>query len=275
MSKQPETLQRRTGRRHWHLASLRFFVMLVITAAGAICCEIGFTQTTSDTDAVRAAADALDRYDSLPWYDAGQDRIQRIDVERPKDFENRHSRWQKKSTTWNWPDLSWLGPTLQIVLWVVFGLLLGLLAYAMVRVFLLHDLMSPVDGTNTRRIQTADADRVDSLPFHLARPQVDLLEETKRLYNDRRYGEAIVYLYSYQLIKLDQHHVIRLTRGKTNREYLWEVRRRSSLRDLLETTMLAFEDVFFGDHPLEQSRFDSCWNGLAEFHREIEAEATG
>jgi hypothetical protein len=145
----------------------------------------------------------------------------------------------------------------------------------MIRVFLQHDLMSPVGGANMKRIRTADADRVDSLPFQLARPQVNLLEEATRLYKDGRFGEAIVYLYSYQLVKLDQHQVIRLTRGKTNREYLWEIRRRSALRNLLEVTMLAFEDVFFGDLPLDQSRFDSCWDGLEEFHREIGAEATG
>jgi hypothetical protein len=29
--------------------------------------------------------------------------------------------------------------------------------------------------------------------------------------------------------------------------------------------MIAFEDVFFGDHPLERARFESCWLRLGEF----------
>jgi hypothetical protein len=29
--------------------------------------------------------------------------------------------------------------------------------------------------------------------------------------------------------------------------------------------MVAFEDVFFGNHPLDRNRFESCWTRLDEF----------
>jgi hypothetical protein len=39
---------------------------------------------------------------------------------------------------------------------------------------------------------------------------------------------------------------------------------------MLDRTMVAFEDVFFGRHPLERQRFESCWGRLDEFHRRLD-----
>ena len=36
--------------------------------------------------------------------------------------------------------------------------------------------------------------------------------------------------------------------------------------------MVAFEDVFFGEHSLSRSRFESCWNQLEEFHEGVEQQ---
>jgi hypothetical protein len=115
-----------------------------------------------------------------------------------------------------------------------------------------------------------DIDRVESLPFQLKAPQTDLLSEARRHYEAGNYKDAIIYLYSYQLVELDKHQLIRLTKGKTNRQYLREIRRRGDLFGTLQTSMLAFEDVFFGNHSLERGRFESCWNGLDAFHRSLE-----
>ena len=46
--------------------------------------------------------------------------------------------------------------------------------------------------------------------------------------------------------------------------------RRGDVFDLLRVTMLAFEDVFFGNHPLERGRFESCWSRLDAFHHSLE-----
>ena len=62
---------------------------------------------------------------------------------------------------------------------------------------------------------------------------------------------------------------IRLTRGKTNRQYLREIRRRPRLVELLEMTMIAFEDVFFGHHALGRARFESCYHRLDEFETQV------
>ena len=63
---------------------------------------------------------------------------------------------------------------------------------------------------------------------------------------------------------------MRLTKGKTNRQYVRELRREIDLKSILSNTMLTFEDVFFGNYPLERSRFERCWNRLEEFHGLLE-----
>ena len=119
-----------------------------------------------------------------------------------------------------------------------------------------------------------DVDRIEQLPFAVKRPQSDLLGEARRHYEQGNFAEAIIYYFSYQLVELDKHQVIRLTKGKTNRQYLGEARRAPDLRPLLEDTMVAFEDVFFGHHDLERSRFEACWNRLAQFQKSLAGGTT-
>ena len=114
--------------------------------------------------------------------------------------------------------------------------------------------------------------RLGQVARHLLRRRIrqtwpDLRGEAERNYREGNYREAIVYLYSYLLVQLDRRQVIRLTKGKTNRQYLREVRQRPELVPIFEPTMIAFEDVFFGDHPLSRGEFEKCWDRLDEFHR--------
>ena len=57
----------------------------------------------------------------------------------------------------------------------------------------------------------------------MAAGRLDLLAEARRHYQAGNYGAAIVYLFSFQLVQLDQRQIIRLAKGKTNRQYLREV----------------------------------------------------
>jgi hypothetical protein len=117
---------------------------------------------------------------------------------------------------------------------------------------------------------SSDVDRVENLPFTLDRPTGDFLDEARRLYDAGRYAEAIIYYYSYLLVQLDRRHVIRLAKGKTNRQYLREARRLAPVAGVLEPTMVAFEEVFFGHHPLPRERFEQCWERREAFLRELE-----
>ena len=107
--------------------------------------------------------------------------------------------------------------------------------------------------------------QVENLPFQLDGPPPDLLSAARQAYEDGDYRQAIIFLFGYQLIRLDNIQAIHLTKGKTNRQYLRELAG-PNLRGILARSMVAFEEVFFGGLPLEQAAFESCWNDLEMFH---------
>jgi len=201
--------------------------------------------------ATQAGAEALDRSGRYPWYDAEADDLRRVEVE-PQ---------QQQSA----PTTSVGGNLAQTLAWTLLATLLVMIAALLIAAFL---------RAESRLVQTeaeeddgrTDVDRVEALPFKVRSPQGDLLSEARRHYEQGNYGEAIIYLFSHQLVQLDRHQWIRLARGKTNRQYLGELVVGSKLQSLLEQTTLAFEDVFFGHHPLERARFESCWSQLSAFN---------
>ena len=111
---------------------------------------------------------------------------------------------------------------------------------------------------------------MEALPAALPLPKGDLWSEIERLYQAGDYNRAIVYLYAFQLIKLDQHQCIRLAKGKTNRVYVQELSSRPELQGLLARTMIPFESVFFGGHPLDRQAFEACWREAETFRRLVE-----
>jgi hypothetical protein len=110
------------------------------------------------------------------------------------------------------------------------------------------------------------------------RDQSDLLGQARRYYEAGNYAEAIIYLFSYQLVELDRHGFVHLERGKTNRQYVREAQRApeaksGGLHKILDQTMVAFEDVFFGARDLDRRRFEQCWSRLDEFQSLLGAAA--
>lgn len=265
------------------VAGRRFAALLLL----AVCCAAwGAPRITAQEaefdpeQAVESGRKALRNSNSYPWYDAQNDELRRIDVRPDKSAENlnRKSQWQSKPATprttpnFTWPTFpTWLFRLIQVVL-VIGGLLIfGLLVWLIVRAFLnqeANDEAAP-SGADVPEAR-GDVDRIENLPFQVKRPQSDLRGEAEQQYRDGNYREAIIYLYSYLLVQLDRRQVIRLTKGKTNRQYLREVRQRPELVPIFEPTMIAFEDVFFGDHPISRAEFENCWNRLDEFHRLLE-----
>ena len=49
-----------------------------------------------------------------------------------------------------------------------------------------------------------------------------------------------------------------------------ETRNRPLLRAVLETTMVAFEDAFFGNKTLSREMFERSWSRVNEFRLELE-----
>jgi hypothetical protein len=230
--------------------------------------------------AVEAGHQALRDSGDLPWYDPETDGLRDLHAKtrQNEDTDTRKHGWEwelpKRNTT---PRVNWQFPTIwefvqytAIVLLVVLviGLVILLLRYFLKQE---EELGSP-GAAQAFEDQQSEVDRVEQLPFVVRRPGGDLLSEARALYEQGRYGEAMVYLYSYQLVQLDRHQVIHLAKGKTNRQYLREVRQAPQLRDILHTSMIAFEDFFFGRHDLNRMRFEQCWQRLDEFHGALEQQ---
>lgn len=252
------------------MAHTRIIALLVLMGLTR-CPTPLLAQAESPAAAEPVAEAAVETLADFPWYDAEKGELRRLDVEPPKDLKNRDSKWLFTQPNWTFPD--WLMLLLKILAWTALVMVIAAIAYFMARAFM--DLESRMAGGGVAGQDLAlggDVDRVDSLPFQLKRPRGDLLEEARRLYEEGRYSEAMIYLYSYQLVQLDKAHVIRLSRGKTNRQYLREIRRRSNLFELMQHSMVAFEDVFFGNHPLGRASFESCWSQLDDFHHQLDPE---
>jgi len=205
---------------------------------------------------VQAGRDAFGSGWQYPWYDSATDDVRRV----------------KTRGTWDWPEATWSAGNwqfdwIQFVFWIFIALLLGILAYFLIRAYLnREDRLVLSEAEEAKVNEIGDAERIAALPFNV-KQGTDLLEEARRHYQAGRHGQAIVYLFSHELVELDKRQRIRLTKGKTNRQYLREIGSAGALRTLLEQTMVAFEEVFFGGRPLDRARFESCWNRLDEFDR--------
>lgn len=221
--------------------------------------------------AVEAGREALDRSIwQYPWYDAKSDDVRPIRVSEPwRGWEWLADRlgaffdWLRRLFTFRGGRLgsmTWL----EWVVWAVILALLAVVAYLLVRAWRRQreDELRPAavggesDAVDQRR-------RVEALPSAVERG--DLLGAAQECYEAGRYGEAIVYLFSHQLVQLDKNQLIRLAKGKTNRQYVRELGRRLPIRQLLEQTMVTFEDVFFGNHSIDRRRFETVWSRVGEF----------
>jgi hypothetical protein len=272
-------LAMRTNRANAKRAILLGGAMLIF--ALGLLTAVSHGQTADAQRAVEAGREALDGQTDFPWYDADTDSIRSVDVKESKEAAaHRNSTWQAKPAKSQTTNLRWSGWTVlweivRTVFWIVLILLFALLIYLLVRAFINAEALSEAAAQDAKSEPVrSEEDLIENLPFDVNRPQTDLLGEARRQYEQGAFGEAIIYLFSYQLVKLDQHGFIRLTRGKTNRQYLREIVSRPVLHETLDRTMVAFEDVFFGRHRLERQRFESCWSQLDEFHRRLD-EAWG
>ena len=244
---------------------------LVLLLAGLFLLATSSAAEGESDEAVEDARESLGSRGAFPWYDREADAPRPLRLKTVEDdSENRASNWQPApatGTTARPPNLSWLGRILQIMGISALVALLVLAVVFITRAFLSGEVM---ETAGSKVVETGhDVDRVEHLPFQLRKPTGDFLSEARRLYEAGDYSQAILYLYSHFLVQLDRQHVIRLAKGKTNRQYLRETRSRPVLHQILEITMVSFEDVFFGHHKISREQFEASWNRLSEFEAEL------
>jgi hypothetical protein len=238
-----------------------------------IVCTMGAGAYGNDKiDWVAEGAESLARTARFPWYDRNRDEVRPIHPLPSRDLSgNRHSTWedaaQTSSQTWNFSRAVQItNSILSALAWFTLALFAGLLAFALGWAFLKREA-SQAQPTSRRRFAVEDvAFQIEQLPFALDAKQLDFLAEARRCFEAGDYQRAAVYLFSYQLVYLDQHQLIRLERGRTNRQYLSQLRHNPQLQTLFEPTMVLFEEVFFGGswkpHGNASMPFISSWSRI-------------
>ena len=246
-----------------------------------ICATLVSAAAVQPDPAVTAGRQALDAWwwRSYPWYDKAADSVAPVDVSDP---------WYMKLAFWDWfewPDWQWSGispgglrwPTtlMQWVAWIGIAAVLAMLVYWMIRAYRQREPARRKQKPKGAKGDSAadDRRRAEALPVGAPRVPDDLLGEAQRRYEQGDYRQAIVYLFSHQLVELDKSHLIRLTKGKTNRQYVRELGRSVPLGGLVYETMRVFEDVFFGNYALDRARFESCWRRMDEFDTLVAGES--
>jgi hypothetical protein len=244
---------------------------------------------SAETEAVDSAREAFEASGSIPWYDPETDGPKPLKVPpyRTADDPNRRSNWEYTAGPGWTPPTPKTGTTTARPVSGLFGfslfnligislllLLLGGLCVYLAWAFFKDDTEESSVPLGGAAPSVGGIDRVSELPLQVGNVRGDFLSAARREYEAGNYSQAVIYLFSYQLLALDRHQLIRLARGKTNRQYLREVRPRPELRSVLEQTMIAFEDVFFGKHAISRHRFESCWDRVDDFHRLLEHSAS-
>jgi hypothetical protein len=236
-----------------HVSTLGLSLLLMVH----VCAGSLFAAAPEGEEAVESGKEALNQYWEYPWYDAQQDKAAPVDV-KPAPPPTQYT---------NTTSFAWIPTALMYLGWTILVLLLVAVVYFMLRAELnrIALLVPPPDAAGESG--PINPDRVEELPFKLVQTDKDFFSTAEEYYREGDYSTAILYLYSYQLLELDRAQIIHLTRGKTNRQYLRETRRHSAAGPLLEPTMVAFEEVFFGHHPLSRERFETCWSAMPHFKK--------
>lgn len=111
-----------------------------------------------------------------------------------------------------------------------------------------------------RALDEQTKQRIAELPAELRQTNVSPRSELERLMRIGDFDHAIVFLYGHQLLMLDRVGSLRLSRWKTNNQYLRETRHSDpSVGDQLRVTVDAFERSYFGKHALDRTQFDRLW----------------
>ena len=258
-----------------HAMAWRIAVVLILLS---LCFSVSIRSEEVE-DSELKVREAL-RQERFPWYDKSADDVRVVPFRVSTDAEarSRHSTWVKgtasaraNSRLSGWSGVSGLFDS---DVWSAVASAVGILLLLGVVVLLVwtfvkllnkeNDHDEDIEETHAESVRVQN--QIDKLPFDLAEPTRDLLTAARRSYESGDIRQAIIYLFGYQLVHLDSVQAIQLEDGKTNRQCLSELTG-SKLHAILERTMLAFEDVFFGELPLEPAVFAQCWNDLDRFHQ--------
>ena len=224
--------------------------------------------------AEQPTVDAMKEIGQSPWFDPEKQAIVPVPLrDTSSDTQHRDSRWLpkaervKKQSSNSSGAIGSGSQSGSFYGWLVVGLGFVMIAGAILYAFskLDPDGIAVLPGTQRNQGVVVDLQtlqRIRELPLELRRTDVDLRTEAERLMNLGQFDEAIKCLFGHQLLILDRHGYVRLSRGKTNGRYVAETRKDSPpAASLLRATVMAFEASYFGRHTPTVDLFRQLWQG--------------
>ena len=219
---------------------------------------------------------------SMPWIDQDSGQVSPVGIETRKPAWTRdRSSIPKKiikqkaaappppaaANPGTGGGLEGLGPVLVYGLATVgVVLLIGLIIY----VFMTSRIDVDSDTVSSRSDRSL-AESIRHLPFEMDVKKGDFRHQAEMAYQAGDFRTALVFLFSHVLVTLDQAKLVRLKKGKTNRQYLRELSPNLPLVRYYGDVMVPFEQTFFGDYPITKEVFESCWRGLDDFQHSVDA----
>ena len=261
-------------------------VLSKLTFVGVLLFAIGSCCNAVAQGSIEEGRNALSKK-AYPWYDVDNDGVRRVDFQPRPDSRsvNRNEipvYQPTESEPWDWGDWNWnwggkfrgapggagaangVGALVWAALITLILIVVGILIWAVSQ---MDSNPLPDEIAPKRSVEES----IKHLPFELESSGGDFRERSQAAYKNGDYRKAITYLFSHVLVSLDQKGLIRLRKGKTNRQYLRELRSYRPLANYYQRVMVSFEATFFGDHEIGQGEFESCWNQLDQFQSGVES----
>ena len=161
-----------------------------------------------------------------------------------------------------------------VFVWTAVGALIGLLIGLLVWVIMNSRIEMELGSDDISRPDRSIAESIRHLPFEMDVAKGDFRQQAQAAYQSGNFRMALIYLFSHVLVTLDQAKLVRLKKGKTNRQYLRELSDSPPLASYYGDVMVPFEQTFFGDYPVTKDVFDNCWRGLDDFQSTVQAART-
>ncbi|QEG40691.1 DUF4129 domain-containing protein [Roseimaritima ulvae] len=281
------TLARAWGR----TSSPRSAASLLILLATALSAA---SQETSVPTAAEVESNIAESVGDTAWYDSETQQLRPVTVrERIDDASNRNSRWLPKPERVSRANPAAGGggggatgvgtsSASNIIGWVLMTFLAVLMIGVLVYFFSKGEMEVDI-GAGKRRKTRHDpfdqdlTERMEQLPVEVRQQGSDMRGEAERRMRAGDFDTAIIYLFGHQLLQLDRYQMLRLSRGKTNRQYVREANASGESGRILQQTVDSFEASYFGRHAVTASRFEFLWKEnerleqLLRQHREAAA----
>jgi hypothetical protein len=161
-----------------------------------------------------------------------------------------------------------------LLIWM-FGVAILCIIGLMVWLFVSAKLGDGGGQYETQRQGRTLQESIKQLPFELDENVGDFREQARAAYRSGDFRKSLMLLFSHVLVTLDQKDLVHLKKGKTNRQYLRELKPHPRLAGYYGDVMVPFEQTFFGDYSVEKSVCEQCWNDLDQFQANIEAVKRG